>query len=98
MYRSALTVGCLRVLHGGANVGAQIKTAFESAQKLRFSRGQFGLELWQRRQCAADKAQIAWAGPAGGDAGQQPLQVIDAAKLLAQQLAKGVVAEQFGDR
>ena len=66
-----------------ADVGAQIELAFPAAQAVALLRaGELGFDRRQRGERAADERQIARAGAAGRHAGQQPLEVVDAAQLV----------------
>ena len=67
--------------------GQRSSRASSSREQRALAAGELGLHLRQDGERAADEAQIARAGPAGGDAGEQPLDVVDSAQLLAQVVA-----------
>ena len=66
-----------RRLQRTADVGAQVEPLFQLLQQCAGAAGELGLDLRQDRERAADEAQVARARPAGGHAGQQPLDVVD---------------------
>ena len=81
----------------GADVGAEVELSVEPDQEFAGAAGEFGFQCRKGGESAADMGEIARAGAAGGDAGEQALDIVDAAKFFAEVVGEAAVADEFVD-
>ena len=82
----------------GPRLAAQVELLFELRQQLARSGRDLGFDGRQTSQRPAHEAQITGAGAQRCHAGQESLQIVNAAQLIVQGIGQPWIGDQFGHR